>query len=370
MRKHKRKNKLNKYIQCNLQIMKNIVSFSCTVLFACAIFLGYLVFAKDKIHIHPHLTPDVTNKHVILTLANMSSNAYHHLGSSSWLETPDWEPIDDIGYSEHSNGIRGHIYKHHTEKIITVSFKGTSTSFFGINWGPTSEMDKLNDNLMFGCCGTIEQDCTKYNRSNNSFECFKSCLTDDMKLDKSQRNPRYYINNLQEILPEIQKVYPNHQVWFTGHSLGGALAALAASITGNSAVTFESPPLKRFTTWNNLQNVKNVYNFGVYDDPIFMGECNGFSSSCFYAGYTMDTKCHIGNKCTLDKPPDFPFQVPNQQFSNQQLVFQNDQDPIETENIFQHRINYFINQVELEGLPKCNPVSLDCDDCEEYHLIL
>jgi putative lipase involved disintegration of autophagic bodies len=41
-----------------------------------------------------------------------------------------------------------------------------------------------------------------------------------------------------------------------------------------------------------------IYHYGNAGDPVFMGRCNGISSSCQFAGYSMESKCHTGRTCT------------------------------------------------------------------------
>jgi putative lipase involved disintegration of autophagic bodies len=43
-----------------------------------------------------------------------------------------------------------------------------------------------------------------------------------------------------------------------------------------------------------------IYHFGNNADPIFMGQCNGRSSSCYYGGYALETKCHLGRRCVYE----------------------------------------------------------------------
>lgn len=298
--------------------------------------------------------PNMTSLDLIIDLAKMSSNTYHHLNSESWIDIPGWIPIDDIGYSNHSNGIRGYIYSHIEKDIIVVGYKGTSTSFFGINLGPTSELDKINDNLMFGCCGTSDLECE------SSQFCNKECLRKAIHQDNKRNSNTYYINSIRNLIEKLKEKYKTKSIWFTGHSLGGGLASLSGVISGLPSIGFESPPIRHFLEWNNLLNVKNnenlktddidpdmflnhVYNFGLYDDPIFMGECNGITSFCHLSGYTLDTTCHVGKKCVLDKPSEM--------------------NEIEKENLFKHRIPHVINELLLQGLPECNLV----EECIELY---
>jgi lipase ATG15 len=41
----------------------------------------------------------------------------------------------------------------------------------------------------------------------------------------------------------------------------------------------------------------DIYHFGNVNDPIFLGECYGLSSSCYWMDYALESKCHIGKEC-------------------------------------------------------------------------
>ena len=148
------------------------------------------------------------------------------------------------------------------------------------------------------------------------------------------------------IYRQLAKLYPSATIWFTGHSLGGAIAALAALETGNAAVTFEAPGDQLYARrlgigagavaggpvgGGRMGGSKSggggksgggksgagsgevsppppspppIWQFGSRSDPIFMGECKGALSACYHAGYAMETKCHVGYTCYLDVDVD------------------------------------------------------------------
>ena len=45
----------------------------------------------------------------------------------------------------------------------------------------------------------------------------------------------------QDLYNKVTYMYPNANIWLTGHSLGGGLAALLGATFGAPAVTFEAP---------------------------------------------------------------------------------------------------------------------------------
>lgn len=102
-------------------------------------------------------------------------------------------------------------------------------------------------------------------------------------------------------------MYPNATIWLTGHSLGGAVSSLIGLSFGAPAVTYESPgellPASRLHLPlppgmpANLSGITHVYHTA---DPIAMGVCNGPYSSCYAAGFAMESKCHTGETILYD----------------------------------------------------------------------
>jgi lipase ATG15 len=306
-------------------------------------FTPFLVIAHHNYH----------NRNDLILLAKIASNSYHHLGSNSWLNVSDsWTLVDSIGWGNDTipdgDGIRAYIFKSTNTSIdeLIVSFKGTSASFFGIDTGPTSRRDKINDNLMFGCCPNDE--CiTKH------YTCDNSCIKDDL-----YNNPDYYFHaTFGKVASKLKETFGKlDNIVFIGHSLGGSLAALASLEFPNSiAITFESPGTLFFAKKiHKITLIDHIFNYGSKYDPIFMGECHGFSSSCFYAGYTMNTVCHLGDKCVFlensKQTPSFIVQTTNS---------------VKIENIFQHRMHYVLDILENTELPQCRKQK-ECRDCIDW----
>ena len=78
--------------------------------------------------------------------------------------------------------------------------------------------------------------------------------------------------------------------------MGGAISTLMGLTYGIPAVAFQAPgdllparrlrlPLPPGIDFNNLP----IFHVGHIADPIFLGEFQGVSSSCYLAGYAMET---------------------------------------------------------------------------------
>ena len=90
-------------------------------------------------------------------------------------------------------------------------------------------------------------------------------------------------------------MYPETNVWLTGHSLGGGLSSLLGLTFGVPTVTFEVPgdrlaaqrlhlPGPPAISWDELP----LFHVGHTADPIFQGVCNGPRSACYYSGFALE----------------------------------------------------------------------------------
>jgi lipase ATG15 len=295
--------------------------------------------------------PNVTDKKTILTFAKMTANDYIEVPG-----TEDWQDINGkLNYSTsfgwHNDGLRGHIYADDTNSTIVISLKGTSPALF--DGAGTTTNDKVNDNLYFSCCcgqgGSYLWrevcDCQK-----SAFNANLTCIIEAMNDEN-----RYYRASL-DLYSNVTELYPNANVWLTGHSLGGAMASLLGLTFGLPVVTFEAVPEALPAARLGLptppgydpalpqaRKFTGAYHFGHTADPVYMGTCNGVSSVCTWGGYAMESACHTGQMCVYDTVADKGWRVA----------------------IGTHRIKAVISDVieVYDDVPHCAPEE-ECYDCE------
>ncbi len=80
--------------------------------------------------------------------------------------------------------------------------------------------------------------------------------------------PNQYID-AQDFYEEIKKDFPNREILFTGHSLGGSLAQLMGNKTGCETVTFNAYGVADFSDNKYSLNPTNIRNYGNINDTTF-----------------------------------------------------------------------------------------------------
>jgi lipase ATG15 len=297
--------------------------------------------------------PNITDKETILSLARMASNAY-----ILKPRTGDWVDVgggfnytEDFGWE--SDGLRGHIFADTTNKTVVIGLKGTSPAVF--DGADTTGNDKLNDNL-FGscCCGQGGQALWKQvcDCQTSAYTCNSTCLV------KNLRNKAHYYQAAQELYHNVTELYPNADVWLTGHSLGGVVTSLLGLTFGLPTVTFETfpealaasrlglPTPPGYHIGNHKERPHTgIYHFGHTADPIYDGTCNTAFSGCTIGGYAFQGKCHTGSECTYDTVTDFGWR----------------------QGVGNHKIGVIIHDViaKYDAVPKCVQQE-DCMDCFEW----
>ncbi|KIM48735.1 hypothetical protein M413DRAFT_437912 [Hebeloma cylindrosporum] len=288
--------------------------------------------------------PDVGDLHTLAQLARMSGNAYALPGQKNWYEVDQaWNTSFPFGWEE-SDGFRGHVFQSSDNSTIVLSIKGTTLQ------GPTSKLDKFNDNLLFSCCCArvdiswiFRTVCDCYS---SNYRCDSQCLTDALVQDSL-----FYSIGVK-LIDDLLKIYPGSNVWLVGHSLGGSLASLLGATYGLPAVAFEAPgerlaasrlhlPLPPPISFPPISPIpisvsqvhmafpfppgkhrqpsipipsppspypppppmhRHIATTHVYHtaDPIPQGACTGFGSPCAQAGFALETRCHLGQSIVFD----------------------------------------------------------------------
>lgn len=294
--------------------------------------------------------PNVTDKETVLTFARMTANDY--------IEEPgtaDWESIHgQFNYSQsfgwQRDGLRGHIYTDKTNSTVVISLKGTSPALF--DGAGTTTKDKENDNLYFSCsCGQggsylWRQVC----------DCMNTTYTSNLTcIVESMRDETRYYQAAIDLYSNVTALYPESNVWLTGHSLGGAMTSLLGLTFGLPVITFEAIPEALPAARLGLpsppghdprlpqtRQYTGSYHFGHTADPIYMGTCNGINSLCTWGGYALESACHTGEMCTYDTVADKGWRV----------------------GLGTHKIKSVISDVleAYDDVPPCAPEE-ECYDC-------
>ncbi|KIM26024.1 hypothetical protein M408DRAFT_73453 [Serendipita vermifera MAFF 305830] len=291
--------------------------------------------------------PDTGSRDALLVLAKMSWNTYILPEDPQWYDLSDWGTTYPFGWEPSDDGLRGHVFVSTDNSTVVVSIKGTSAS--GVGGGPTVGKDKLNDNLLFSCCcarvgPTWSPVCGCYG---GKYRCDENCVQEAL-VEESLFYP--VGTNLYN---NISYIYPEANIWVTGHSLGGALSGLMGVTFGLPVVTFEAPAERMASRRLHLpqppeiQHITHVFHTA---DPIPMGTCTGVLSSCAIAGYAMESRCHLGKKRLYDTVTKYGW----------------------SQDVRTHRIGVIIDRLLAEDWEEGKPVpdetvdGSDCDDQECY----
>lgn len=261
--------------------------------------------------------PNITDRDTVVSLAYMSADAYvEKTSDGEWLEVGrPFNRSADFGWE--SDGLRGHIFADETNSTVVIGLKGTSMAVF--DGEGTTTNDKENDNLFFSCCCAQQGpwlwhqvcDC-----ATGTYSCNNTCVVQALR----QEN-RYYMA-ARELYSNVTELYPDSNVWMTGHSLGGAISSMLGLTYGLPVVTFEAVPEALPVSRLGLpvppgsdpsspqtREFTGAYHFGHTADPVYIGTCNGATASCSYAGYAMESACHTGRECVYDVVGDKGWRV-------------------------------------------------------------
>lgn len=185
-----------------------------------------------------------------------------------------------------------------------------------------------------------------------TFTCNQTCLVE--ALTDENRYYRAAIN----LYSNVTELYPNSNIWLTGHSLGGSISSLLGMTFGLPTVTFQAPgdalpaarlglpiPPRSVPGAPQTRQYTGTYHFGHTADPVYMGTCNGVTASCTLGGYAFQSQCHAGFRCVYDTVEDKGWRV----------------------GIRTHQIINVISDVleSYETVPPCKPDD-ECVDCFDW----
>ncbi|RKP35025.1 Alpha/Beta hydrolase protein [Dimargaris cristalligena] len=279
----------------------------------------------------------------------MTANAYSLPTDDLWFDLANDQWYQNSSFGWDSDGLRGYVYGDDKNSTIVITIKGTSARFFLGGDSETSARDKLNDNRLFSCC------CARIDYSwstvcdcyMSSGKCNQQCLEDSLQSDD------LYFQAAANLFLYVSDQYPQADIWLTGHSLGGSLAGLLGLTYGQPTVGFQAPGDRLAASRLHLpvgpgadMRKMPIFHFGHNADPLFVGSCNGGGSSCYYGGYAMESKCHIGSSCIFDTVREKGWRV----------------------NIGNHRIHKVLDEVlgdESIPWPACE-VDEECTDCSDW----
>lgn len=292
--------------------------------------------------------PDLTDKHTILSFANMSEDAYKpNQDDPEWLDVGE-KYNHSLPFGWEDSGIRGQVFADPTNSTVVLSVKGTTVSVFEGNG--TSGHDKDNDNLFGSCCCAQGGPAFMWRQvcdcQTGTYRCDQECVV------KELLKPNRYFEATLELFDEVIQLYPRAKIITTGHSLGGVLASFIGLRHGLPAITFEAYPqalaaarlgLEVEGRDSPLRKNTGAFHVGHTGDPIYTGTCNGATSFCSIAGYAFETICHTGKRCVYDVVKDWGWRPSTNT----------------------HRLRYAIENIysKYDEAPVCEDEDVDCVDC-------
>lgn len=96
--------------------------------------------------------------------------------------------------------------------------------------------------------------------------------------------PNQYVD-AQKFYEKVRKDFPNQEIIFTGHSLGGSLAQLMSNKTGHETVTFNAYGVRDILQGNVRDNLDNIRNYGNVDDSTYNLNLRNQLGKTYVIGY-------------------------------------------------------------------------------------
>lgn len=101
--------------------------------------------------------------------------------------------------------------------------------------------------------------------------------------------PNQYVD-AQKFYEKVKKDFPDQEIIFTGHSLGGSLAQLMSNKTGHETVTFNAYGVRDILQGNVRDNLENIRNYGNVDDSTFNLNLRNQLGKTYVIGYGKDSE--------------------------------------------------------------------------------
>lgn len=101
--------------------------------------------------------------------------------------------------------------------------------------------------------------------------------------------PNQYVD-AQKFYEKVRKDFPNQEIIFTGHSLGGSLAQLMSNKTGLETVTFNAYGVRDILQENVRDNLDNIRNYGNVDDSTYNLNLRNQLGKTYIIGYGKDSE--------------------------------------------------------------------------------
>jgi len=146
-------------------------------------------------------------------------------------------------------------------KSLSIGVYKKNKSFIPKDWIKVSEFDKKSGfhgeafykdgKLVIAMRGTDD----------------KNDLANDIDMAKKKLPSQYA--DAQKFYEKVRKDFPNQEIIFTGHSLGGSLAQLMSNKTGHETVTFNAYGVRDILQGNVRDNLDNIRNYGNINDTVF-----------------------------------------------------------------------------------------------------
>lgn len=120
-------------------------------------------------------------------------------------------------------------------------------------------------------------------------EVVKDLIKEDIGHLAMKQLPNQYVD-AQKFYEKVKKDFPNQEIVFTGHSLGGSLAQLMSNKTGHETVTFNAYGVRNILQGNVRDNLENMRNYGNVDDSTFNLNLRNQLGKTYVIGYGKDSE--------------------------------------------------------------------------------